>query len=117
MIWVYKYDEDFVWQPGEEILVDLENGEEIPEGYTSVQPQDGLYIAKFDAEKEEWYEAATQDYIDGMQPDPLPPSDIDLLKQQNAALLQQLAESEKRAEEQSKTIAELVMLLTEKGVI
>ncbi|MCW6699672.1 MULTISPECIES: hypothetical protein [Bacillus] len=52
-----------------------------------------------------------------MQPKPLPPPEIDLLKQQNADLLQQLAESEKRAEEQSKTITEFVMLLTEKGVI
>ncbi|WP_353854817.1 hypothetical protein [Bacillus sp. Bos-x628] len=86
MIWVYKYDEEFVWQPGEEILVDVENGEEIPKGYTSVQPQNGLYIAKFDAEKEKWYESATQEYIDGLQAD-YQPTELDLLRQQHAELV------------------------------
>ncbi|WP_426578865.1 hypothetical protein P5490_020130 (plasmid) [Bacillus altitudinis] len=117
MIWVYKYDQNYVWQAGEEIEVDIENGEQVPEGYTQTQPTDGLYIAKYDPDKEAWFESATQEYIDSLQPAPCPPSDIELLKQQNADLLQQLAESEKRAEEQSKTTAELVMLLTEKGVI
>ncbi|MFJ5965532.1 hypothetical protein [Bacillus sp. NPDC093026] len=92
MIWVYKYDEEFVWQPGEEILVDVENGEEIPKGYTSVQPQNGLYIAKFDAEKEKWYESASQEYIDGLQPDPLPPDDVTLLKKQMALLTLQVSQ-------------------------
>ncbi|MBW3699437.1 type III secretion protein [Bacillus altitudinis] len=117
MIWVYKYNDEFVWQSGEEIVVDDENGEEIPNGYTSIQPPNGLYIAKYDTDKEEWFESASQQYIDSFQQSPLPPSDIELLKQQNAYLLQQIAESEKRAEEQSKTTAELFMLLTEKGVI
>ncbi|MEI4789833.1 hypothetical protein WAX46_05765 [Bacillus sp. FJAT-53060] len=85
MIWVYKYDDELVWQPGEEILIDVENGEEIPESYTSVQPQNGLYIAKFDAEKEEWYEAASQEYIDDLQPKPQP-TETEVMKQQIADL-------------------------------
>ncbi|MBQ4817685.1 hypothetical protein IHP72_15630 [Bacillus pumilus] len=86
MVWVYKYDEEFVWQPGEELLVDLENGEEVPESYTSIQPQNGLYIAKFDPEKEEWHEAATQEYIDDLQPE-FKPSEIEVLRQQHAELV------------------------------
>ncbi|GLF91041.1 hypothetical protein Saga11_23000 [Bacillus safensis] len=117
MIWVYKYNDEFIWQPGEEIEIDAENGEQIPESYTKTQPPNGLYLHKYDPVKDEWFESATQEYIDSFQLVTGPPSDIQLLKQQNADLLQQLAESEKRAEEQSKTTAELVMLLTEKGVI
>ncbi len=116
-MWVYKFNDDFIWQPGEEILFDEEFLHQIPDGYTDIQPPNGLYKAKFDPKTKTWSESATQEYIDSFQPVPGPPSDIELLKQQNADLLQQLAESEKRAEEQSKTTAELVMLLTEKGVI
>ncbi|MEK3972205.1 hypothetical protein MHB79_14175 [Bacillus sp. FSL M7-0558] len=115
MKWIYKYDEKFNYLPGEEI--EIEEHEDIPKGYTDVRPQDGLYKGKYNEEKRAWYESATQEYIDSLQAKPLPPSAIDLLKQQNADLLQQLAESEKRAENQSKNISELIMLLTEKEVI
>ena len=84
--------------------------------HTDVRPQDGLYKGKYNEEKRAWYESATLEYIDHFQVKPLPTSDMDLLKQQNADLLEQLAESEKRAKEQSKTTSELVMLLTEKGL-
>ncbi|MCY7436191.1 hypothetical protein MCY90_12465 [Bacillus pumilus] len=113
--WIYKYDEKFNYLPGEEVEIEEDAG--IPKGYTDVRPQDGLYKGKYNEEKRAWYESATQEYIDSLQPKPLPPSDIDLLKQQNADLLQQLAESEKRAENQSKNISKLIMLLTEKEVI
>ncbi|MDR7248239.1 hypothetical protein J2W41_000963 [Bacillus pumilus] len=115
MKWIYKYDEKFNYLPGEEVEIEEDAG--IPKGYTDVRPQDGLYKGKYNEKKRAWYESATQEYIDSLQPKPLPPSDIDLLKQQNADLLQQLAESEKRAENQSKNISELIMLLTEKEVI
>ncbi|MED0726657.1 hypothetical protein P4S92_00105 [Bacillus safensis] len=115
MKWIYKYDEKFNYLPGEEI--EIEEDADIPKGYTDVIPQDGLYKGKYNVAKRAWYESATQEYIDSLQPKPLPPSEIDLLKQQNADLLQQLAESEKRVEEQSKTISELIMLLNEKEVI
>ncbi|MGE1096803.1 hypothetical protein ACQJZ4_07440 [Bacillus altitudinis] len=86
MILVYKYDDNFVWQAGGEILVDVENGEEIPEGFTTVKPQDGLFIATFDPEKEEWSEGASQEYIDSLFPD-AEPSEIEVLRQQHAELV------------------------------
>ncbi|MED0863791.1 hypothetical protein [Bacillus safensis] len=115
MKWIYKYDGKFNYLPEAEI--EIEEEADIPKGYTDVRPQDGLYNGKYNVSKRAWYESATQEYIDSLQPKPLPPSEIDLLKQQNADLLQQLAESEKRVEEQSKTISELIMLLNEKEVI
>ncbi|WP_338527368.1 hypothetical protein V6Z54_12075 [Bacillus sp. MAG717A] len=113
--WIYKYDEKFNYLPGEEI--EIEEDADIPKGYTNVRPQDGLYKGKYNETKKAWYESATQEYIDSLQPKTLPPTEIDLLKHQNVDLLQQLTESEKRVEEQSKTISELIMLLNEKGVI
>ncbi|MEC1001618.1 hypothetical protein ACQKKC_12065 [Bacillus altitudinis] len=113
--WIYKYDGKYNYLPGEEI--EIEEEADIPKGYTDVRPQDGLYNGKYNEKKRAWYESATQEYIDSLQPKTLPPSEIELLKQQNADLLQQLAESEKGVEEQSKTISELVMLLNEKEVI
>ncbi|MEH7756941.1 hypothetical protein [Bacillus pumilus] len=113
--WIYKYDEKFNYLPGEEI--EIEENEDLPKGYTDVRPQDGLYKGKYNEAKKSWYESATQKYINSLRPDPLPLSEMDLLKQQNADLLQQLAESEKRAEEQSRNLSELIMLLTEKEVI
>lgn len=95
MIWVYKYNDKFIWQPGEEIEVDVENGEQIPEGYTDKQPPDGLFIAKYDPKKEEWFEAASKEYIDSLQPDPLPPDDVTLLKKHVALLTLQLSQMQK----------------------
>ncbi|WP_303984550.1 hypothetical protein [Niallia circulans] len=86
MVWAYRYDESFVYQAGKDILVDLENGEEIPEGYTQVKPQDGLFIATFDPEKEEWIEGATQEYIDSLFPK-VAPTEIEVLRQQHAELV------------------------------
>ena len=110
---IYYYDENFKYQ-GEGVISDYD---EIPKSATDVRPQEGLYLPKYDENKRMWFESASKEYIDSLQLKPLPPSEIDLLKQQNADLLQQLAESEKRVEEQSKTISELIMLLNEKGVI
>ncbi len=95
MIWVYKYNDEFIWQPGEEIEVDVENGKQIPEGYTDKQPPDGLFIAKYDPKKEEWFEAASKEYIDSLQPDPLPPDDVTLLKKHVALLTLQLSQMQK----------------------
>lgn len=86
MVWVYKYDENFVWQAGEEILVDVENGEQVPDGYTQTQPQDGLYIAKYDPDKDEWFETASQDYIDGIKQEYFP-TELEIVRQQQAELV------------------------------
>ncbi|WP_342495631.1 hypothetical protein MHB69_12785 [Bacillus sp. FSL K6-0994] len=92
MIWVYKYDENYIWQADKDILIDVENGEEIPKGYTDKQPPDGLFIAKYDPKKEEWFEAASQEYIDSLQPDPRPPDDVMMLKKQVALLTLQFSQ-------------------------
>ncbi|QLI77176.1 hypothetical protein [Bacillus pumilus] len=86
MIRAYKYDENYVWEETGEILVDVENGEEIPEGYTAVRPQDGLFIKTFDPEKEEWCEGATQEYIDSLFPEAAP-SELEIVRQQQAELV------------------------------
>ncbi|MEK5298612.1 hypothetical protein [Bacillus sp. FSL R5-0659] len=86
MIWVYKYDDDFIYLPSADILLDIENGEEIPEGYTPVKPQGGLFIATFDPDKGEWFEGATQEYIDSLFPK-APPTEIEVLRQQHAELV------------------------------
>ncbi|MDR4250699.1 hypothetical protein [Bacillus pumilus] len=86
MIRVYKYDENYVWEATGEILVDVENGEEIPEGYTTVRPPDGLFIKTFDPEKEEWFEGATQEYIDSLFPE-VAPSDIEIVRQRQAEIV------------------------------
>ncbi|WP_349924900.1 hypothetical protein ABNP43_12175 [Bacillus altitudinis] len=95
MTWVHKYDGNFIWQPGGEIEIDLGNGQQIPEGYTLKQPTDGLYIAKYDPVKDEWFESASQEYIDSFQPDPLPSDDVTLLKKQVALLTYQISQFQK----------------------
>ncbi|PRO41413.1 hypothetical protein [Bacillus sp. LLTC93] len=87
MIWVYKYNDEFIWQPGEEIEIDVESGEQVPESYTQTQPEDGLYIAKYDPDKDEWFESASQEYIDNFQPHPITqPSKTEVIEQQIADL-------------------------------
>ncbi|MGM0815282.1 MAG: hypothetical protein ACQEUO_07135 [Bacillota bacterium] len=86
MIRAYKYDENYVWEAAAEILVDVENGEEIPEGYTPIKPQDGLFIAAFDPEKEEWFEGAPQEYIDSLFPEAAP-TELEMVRQQQAELV------------------------------
>ncbi|WFA06581.1 hypothetical protein [Bacillus sp. HSf4] len=94
MKWLYKYDENFVYMPGEEIQIDEETGG-IPKFYCDVKPPDGLYLAKFDHEQNIWYESATQEYIESLQPPEPEANEIDLLKMQNALLTYQLARLQK----------------------
>lgn len=48
-MWIYKYDDQFIYVPGEEKL--LNEHDNIPEGFTDVPPPVESYIAKFDAKK------------------------------------------------------------------
>ncbi|MCB6219100.1 hypothetical protein [Bacillus paralicheniformis] len=93
MKWIYKYDEKFNYMPGEEIQV--EDDAELPEFYCEVKPPDGLYLAKFDPAKGEWFESATKEYIESLQPPEPEASEIELLKKQNALLSYQLARLQK----------------------
>ncbi len=91
--WLYKYDEKFNYMPGEEIQV--EDDAELPKFYCEVKPPDGLYLAKFDPAKGEWFESATKEYIESLQPPEPEASEIELLKKQNALLSYQLARLQK----------------------
>lgn len=87
--WVYKYDEKFNYMPGEEIQV--EDNAELPEFYCEIKPPDGMYLAKFDPAKGEWFESATKEYIESLQPPEPDPDPTELLKKQSALLSLQVA--------------------------
>ncbi|MFV9832763.1 hypothetical protein A4A36_11500 [Bacillus subtilis] len=80
MIMLFKYDTDYNYIPGAEIFV--EEGLAIPKSFTDVRPTDGFYKAKFDPGKQIWFESATQEYIDSLQPPPPKPSELDKMKKQ-----------------------------------
>lgn len=84
MKWIYKYDENFIYIPGEER--ELEDEEDLPEFYTDIKPPDGLYLPKYNATKNKWDESATQDYIDSLQPPDPGPSETEVLRKQVADL-------------------------------
>lgn len=84
-MWVYKFNDEFIWEAGEEILID--EGEEIPTGYTDIQPPDGLYIAKFDPKTKKWSESATQEYIDSFHSkQQSQPSEMEIMQKEIAEL-------------------------------
>ncbi|MGM0971317.1 MAG: hypothetical protein ACQEWR_22485 [Bacillota bacterium] len=66
----------------------------IPENCTTIAPPDNpsLYKPRFDPKKEEWFESATQEYIDSLQPGPLQPDDVTMLKKQVALLTLQVSQ-------------------------
>lgn len=94
MIQAYEYNQQ------NELIIPIEVFERdegnyiIPEQCTTIAPPNNpsFYKPAFDVKKQQWYEAATQEYIDSLKPAPLPPSDIELLKKQNALLSQQLTQ-------------------------
>lgn len=111
---IYAYDENFKYIPGGDS--EIPDDAEIPEGFTDVQPQEGLYIAKYNPTSKTWSESATQEYIDSLQIEQ-PPYDIDLLKQQNAVLTKQLSQLSKEAAaaklREAQMAKQLAQLMTE----
>ncbi|MEC1078392.1 hypothetical protein [Bacillus safensis] len=111
---IYAYDENFKYIPGGD--KEIPDDAEIPEGFTDVQPQEGLYIAEYNPTSKTWSESATQEYIDSLQIEQ-PPDDIDLLKQQNAVLTKQLTELTKEAAaaklREAQMAKQLAQLMTE----
>ncbi|MFP5182703.1 hypothetical protein PQS33_16840 [Bacillus altitudinis] len=111
---IYAYDEDFKYIPGGD--KEIPDDAEIPDGFTDVQPQEGLYIAKYNPSSKTWSESATQEYIDSLQTEQ-PPYDIELLKQQNAVLTKQLTELSKEAAaaklREAQMAKQLAQLMTE----
>ncbi|AUZ30284.1 hypothetical protein J5TS1_27830 [Bacillus licheniformis] len=86
MKWLYKYDKKYNYIPGEEIQVD--DNAELPDFYCEIKPPDGMYLAKFDPGKGTWFESATKEYIESLQPPgPDPgPSETEVLRKQVADL-------------------------------
>ncbi|MED5223222.1 MULTISPECIES: hypothetical protein [Bacillus] len=111
---IYAYDEDFKYIRGGD--KEIPDEAEIPEGFTDIQPQDGLYLAEYDPASKTWSESATQEYIDSLQTEQ-PPYDIDLLKQQNAVLTKQLSQLSKDAAaaklREAQMAKQLAQLMTE----
>ncbi|MHC5278953.1 hypothetical protein ACYRFT_01610 [Listeria kieliensis] len=107
---VYKYDENGVFERDD--LIFIEDGEELPEGYTTIAPPIPSINPVFDVEKQEW--------SDGDDPStlkPAEPSEIEQLKQENADLLLQIAEVESNAESTQQDQADMLMTLVEEGVL
>ncbi|MFS0657064.1 hypothetical protein [Bacillus sp. 179-C3.3 HS] len=88
-MWIYKYDEQFIYMPGEERI--LNEKEEIPDSFTDVPPPVESYIAKYNLKTRQWEETATQDYINRLKVKPLP-NDLEVLKEQNALFTKQITQ-------------------------
>ncbi|MCY8915663.1 hypothetical protein MOE20_06575 [Bacillus atrophaeus] len=117
MIQVYKFNDDFIFETPVIVNRVEENGEFIlPNNCTKIAPSDGLYKPKFSLEQEEWFESATEKYIEDLQ-QVKEPSDLELLKEQNALLISQLAQAQAMAKDQAQMYADLLFSLTQKGVI
>ncbi|AVM24885.1 hypothetical protein [Bacillus pumilus] len=78
---IFLYDENFMYL-GEDVISDYE---EIPKNATDVRPQEGLYLPEYDEKKRVWFESASKEYIESLQPKPQP-SKIDLMEKQVAEL-------------------------------
>ncbi|WP_339205806.1 hypothetical protein NSQ36_12130 [Bacillus sp. FSL W8-1143] len=85
---VYYYDENFMYM-GEDIISEYD---EMPENATDVRPKKGLYLPEYDADKREWFESASEEYIESLQPKPQPAADVTMLKKQVAMLTHQVAQ-------------------------
>ncbi|MEC1700915.1 MULTISPECIES: hypothetical protein [Bacillus] len=85
MIQVYEYDENFILTKPITIEPNEEGNYVIPENCTKVEPV-SFYRAKFDVKKEQWFESATQEYIDSLKPLPPEPSETEVLAEKVANL-------------------------------
>ncbi|MER3125076.1 hypothetical protein [Bacillus pumilus] len=77
---IYYYDEKFKYQ-GEDVI----DYDELPKNATDVRPHEGLYLPQYDEKKRVWFESASKEYIESLQPKPQP-SKIDLMEKQVAEL-------------------------------
>ncbi|MDY7432058.1 hypothetical protein UJ203_10090 [Bacillus sp. V26] len=85
MIQVYRYDENYIFIEPVIVEEDGNGNYVIPENCTDVEPV-SFYKAKFDINKKEWYESASQEYIDSLQPPPPEPSEVVVLAEKVANL-------------------------------
>ncbi|WP_167630575.1 hypothetical protein [Listeria valentina] len=107
---VYKYDKNGVFERDD--LIFIEDGEELPEGYTSIAPPVPSINPVFNVENQEWSVGDDPSTLE-----PAEPSEIDKLKQENADTLLQIAEVEASSESVKQDQADLLLTLVESGVI
>ncbi|WLP59165.1 hypothetical protein [Bacillus pumilus] len=82
---IYYYDENFKYQ-GEDVIDD----EELPKNAKDVRPQEGLYLPEYDEKKRVWFESASKEYIESLQPKPQP-SKVEIMEKEIAELYYLLA--------------------------
>ncbi|MED4374096.1 hypothetical protein P9216_24585 [Bacillus licheniformis] len=93
---IFKYDkETFLLIDNDIIQPDDKGNYEIPDGWTDIPFDPGLYLPKFYPDEKVWKESATKEYIESLQPPEPEASEIELLKKQNALLSYQLARLQK----------------------
>ncbi|HZG70119.1 MAG TPA: hypothetical protein VEY51_01160 [Chondromyces sp.] len=93
---IFKYDkETFLLIDNDIIQPDDQGNYEIPDGWTDIPFDPGLYLPKFFPDEKVWKETATKEYIESLQPPEPEASEIELLKKQNALLSYQLARLQK----------------------
>ncbi|MCP9283652.1 hypothetical protein [Bacillus safensis] len=74
---IFYYDENFIYSR----QYDYFEGEVLPEMSTDIAPPQSLYLGKYDPEKKQWKESASQEYKESLQVE-LKPPEINLVKQQ-----------------------------------
>lgn len=82
---IFYYDKDYMYLY-EDVIEDSMN---MPENVTDVQPV-GFYLPKFDPKKKAWYESASKEYIESLQPKPQP-SALEIMENQITELYYLLA--------------------------
>lgn len=107
---VYKFNENGVFERDELLLLD--EGQELPEGYTTIEPPIPSINPVFNIEKQEWSAGDDPSTLE-----PAEPSELDKLKQENADALLNTAELEASMEGMQQDQADLLMTLVETGVI
>ncbi|MEV9651267.1 hypothetical protein [Bacillus aerius] len=90
---IYKYDDQKIYVLGADEKISED--EEIPAGFTDVQPQEGLFLPKYNEDKRTWSESASQEYIDSLQPDSSSADAVTMLKKQVALLTFQVSQLQK----------------------
>ncbi|WP_439444124.1 hypothetical protein ACSMFR_05670 [Listeria aquatica] len=107
---VYKFDENGVFERDD--LIFIEEEQELPEGYTTIEPPVPSINPVFNQETQEWSEGDDPSTLT-----PPEPSEIEQLKQENADALLNTAELEANVESMQQDQADLLMTLVETGVI
>ncbi|NUJ16870.1 hypothetical protein FKN04_09720 [Bacillus glycinifermentans] len=89
---VLFYDENFKYAGENDIDINVEAGEKLPPNCTTTLVSEDIVDPKYEPNKDVWVEAATPEYIEKVKAPKPAPSELELLKKQNALLSYQLAQ-------------------------